>query len=181
MPADPGFTQLRTARLVIRRFRSQDLAVFAAYRSDPDVAKYQSWETYTVQEAEEFLRDMADAHPGTPGEWFQFAAAERESSELLGDVALRVDARDTSRAELGVTLATAHQGKGYATEAVRAVADYAFERLGATTVFAVADARNRASVALLERMGMRATTIERVRFKGEWCDEHTYELRRDGG
>jgi len=57
MPADPGFTQLRTARLVIRRFHSQDLAVFAAYRSDPDVAKYQSWETYTVQEAEEFLRD----------------------------------------------------------------------------------------------------------------------------
>ena len=58
---------------------------------------------------------------------------------------------------------------------------YAFERLGVGTVFAVADARNDASIALLERIGMRRTTTEHVRFKGEWCDEHTYELRRSEG
>ena len=58
---------------------------------------------------------------------------------------------------------------------------YAFERLGVETVFAVADARNDASIALLERIGMRRTTTEHVRFKDEWCDEHTYELRRDDG
>ena len=58
---------------------------------------------------------------------------------------------------------------------------YAFERLGAQTVLGIADARNEASIALLERIGMRRTTTESVRFKGEWCDEHTYELRRDEG
>ena len=58
---------------------------------------------------------------------------------------------------------------------------YAFERLGAETVFAIADARNDASIALLERIGMRHTTTEHVRFKGEWCDEHTYELRDEEG
>ena len=56
---------------------------------------------------------------------------------------------------------------------------YAFERLGVETVLGIADARNDASIALLERVGMRRTTTEHVRFKGEWCDEHTYELRRD--
>jgi RimJ/RimL family protein N-acetyltransferase len=176
---DPDFSRLRTDRLVIRRFHPDDAVTFAAYRSDPDVARYQDWDSCTPQQADDFVREMAVAHPGVPGEWFQFAIADKESDEHLGDVGLGVDAEHPSRAELGFTLATAHQGKGYATEAVTRVIAYAFEQLEAESVFAVADARNDASIALLERIGMRRTTTEHVRFKGEWCDEHTYELRRD--
>ena len=125
------------------------------------------------------MLELARAHPGVPGEWFQFAVADPTSNELLGDVGLAVHADQTSRAELGFTLAPAHQGKGYATEAVKRVIAYALEQLGAETVFAVTDARNDASIALLERIGMRRMTTEHVTFKGESCDEHTYELRRD--
>lgn len=181
MPADPDFTELRTARLVIRRFRADDAIAFVAYRSEPDVARYQSWDGYTTEQAEAFMDEMATLHPGVPGEWFQLAVADPASDELLGDVAVCVHADDTTRAELGFTFAPGHQGKGYATEAVRGVIAYAFDRLGAETVLAIADARNVASIALLERIGMRRTTTEHVRFKGEWCDEHTYELRRDEG
>jgi RimJ/RimL family protein N-acetyltransferase len=181
MPADPDFTELRTDRLVIRRFRADDAIVFVAYRSDADVARYQSWDGYTREQAEAFVSEMAASHPGVPGEWFQFAVADLAGDELLGDVAVCVHADDTSRAELGFTFAPGHQRKGYATEAVRAVITYAFERLRAQTVLAIADARNLPSIALLERIGMRRTTTERVRFKDEWCDEHTYELRRDEG
>lgn len=181
MPADPDFTELRTARLVIRRFRAADAIAFAAYRSDPSSARYQSWDDCTPEDAEAFVTEMTAAHPGVPGEWFQFAVGDPASDELLGDVAIRVHADDTTRAELGFTFAPGHQGKGYATEAVRAVIAYAFERLGTETVLAIADARNLASIALLERIGMRRTTTEQVRFKDEWCDEHTYELRRGEG
>ena len=128
-----------------------------------------------------FIAETATDHPGMPGEWYQFAVADPSRDELLGDVALRVDAEDTSRAELGFTMSPAHQGRGYATEAVTRVIAYAFERLGVETVFAIADARNEASIALLERIGMRRTTTEHVRFKEEWCDEHTYELRSAEG
>ena len=181
MPADPDFTELRTARLVIRRFRAEDAIAFAAYRSDPSIARYQSWDDCTPEDAEAFVAEMETAHPGVPGDWFQFAVGDPASDELLGDVAIRVHADDTSRAELGFTFAPAHQGKGFATEAVRAVIAYAFDRLGAETVLAIADARNGASIALLERIEMRRTVTEHVRFKDEWCDEHTYELGRDGG
>jgi RimJ/RimL family protein N-acetyltransferase len=181
MPADPGFTELRTARLAIRRFRAEDAVAFAAYRSDPNVARYQSWDDCTPEHAGAFVSEMAASHPGVPGEWFQFAVGDPASDELLGDVAICVHADDTSRAELGFTFAPAHQGKGYATEAARAVIAYAFERLGAETVLGIADARNDASIALLERIGMRRAATEHVRFKDEWCDEHTYELRRDEG
>lgn len=178
MPTDPDFAELHTARLVIRRFRPEDAIAFALYRSDPDVARYQSWDACTPEQADAFVREMAASRPGTPGEWFQFAAADPETDELLGDVALCVDADDPSRIELGITFAAAHQGKGYATDAARAVIDYAFERLGAAAVVAIADARNDGSIALLERIGMRRAKTEHVRFKGEWCDEHTFELRR---
>jgi RimJ/RimL family protein N-acetyltransferase len=179
MPSDPAFTDLRTDRLVIRRFRVDDAAAFAGYRGDPEVARYQSWEAYTLHDALAFIAETAALHPGMPGEWYQFAVADPSTDELLGDVALRVDADDVSRAELGFTMSPHHQGKGYATEAVTRVIAYAFERLGVETAFAIADARNDASIALLERIRMRRTTTEHVRFKSEWCDEHTFELRRD--
>ena len=179
MPADLGFTELRTARLIIRRFRAEDGAAFTAYRSDPGVARYQSWDSFTNEQAETFIAEMSAAHPGVPGEWFQFAVADLVGDELIGDVAICVHADDPSRAEVGFTLTPGQQGKGYATEAVRAVIAYVFEQLGAETVLGIADARNDASITLLERIGMRRTTTEHVRFKGEWCDEHTYELRRD--
>ena len=181
MRSDPHFSGLRTDRLVIRRFGPEDAAAFAAYRSDPDIARYQDWDSFTRQLADDFVREMEGTHPGVAGEWFQFAVADPANDELLGDVGLGVDADDTSRAELGFTFAAAHHGKGYATEAVGRVIAYAFEQLGAEAVFAVADARNDASIALLERIGMRRTTTEHVKFKGEWCDERTYELRRDDG
>ena len=181
VPADPDFEDLPTDRLRIRRFRTEDAPVFAAYRSDPDVARYQSWDTFTLQEAERFVREMASTHPGIPGEWFQFAVGDPSTDALLGDVALCVAAADPTRAEIGFTFAPANHGQGYATEAVRAVITYAFDRLDVTTVVAIADARNAPSIALLERIGMRQTTTEHVRFKGAWCDEHTYELRKGEG
>jgi RimJ/RimL family protein N-acetyltransferase len=178
MPADPAFTEIRTGRLVIRRFRPEDVEAFAAYRSDPNVARYQSWDMYTREQAASFIAEIAALHPGVPGEWYQFAVSDPASDDLLGDTALCVDADDPSHAELGFTFAPAHRGKGYATEAVRATIDYAFERLGVEVVMGVTDARNAASIALLERIGMTHVSTAHAKFKSEWCDEHTYELRR---
>lgn len=178
MAADPDFTELHTDRLVIRRFRPDDVEAFVAYRSDPDVARYQSWEAYTRARAETFVAEIASLHPGMPGEWFQFAVADTAIDALLGDTALFVDADDPSHGEIGFTFSPAHQGKGYATEAVRATIDYAFDVLGVEVVVGVTDARNEPSIALLERIGMENVSSAHVEFKGEWCDELTFELRR---
>ncbi|MGH2595012.1 MAG: GNAT family N-acetyltransferase [Actinomycetota bacterium] len=178
MPTDPNFAELRTERLVIRRFGADDASAFARYRADPEVARFQSWDAYTLGDAERFTQEMASLHPGHPGEWFQFAVADPVSDELLGDVALYVAVNDVARAELGFTFAPAHQGKGYATEAVRGVIAYAFDRLDVGTVFAITDARNDTSIALLERIGMQLVSTEGAFFKGERCKEHTYELPR---
>lgn len=177
MAADPDFTQIRTDRLIIRRFRPEDVEAFAGYRSDPDVARYQSWDTYTREQAELFAAELAEIDPGIPGAWFQFAVTDAGNGALLGDTALCVVADDRSRAELGFTFAPAHQGKGYATEAAGATVDYAFAQLAVDTVVAFVDSRNARSVALLERIGMTYVSSERVFVKGGWCTDHMYEVR----
>lgn len=178
MAADHPFIELRTPRLVLRRFRPTDAPAFQAYRADPDVARYQGWDTtYSLDDAESFMIAIAQTSPGTPGEWFQFAVTSSSTGLLIGDVGLRTDAEDSQPPELGVTLSAEHQGNGYATEMAASVVAYAFETLAATAIRAITDARNQPSIRLLERLGFLRTGTEAASFKGAPCREHTYELQ----
>jgi RimJ/RimL family protein N-acetyltransferase len=178
---DAGFTELAGPRVVLRRFRPQDVAEFVAYRSHPEVARYQSWDApYPLEEGERFVRQMMTAHPDTPGEWFQFAAALRATGQLIGDCAAIPRADDPSQCEIGFTIAPEYQGRGYATEAVRLLVDYLFAR-GKHRITASCDARNTASAAVLERLAMRQEGHLRQSTwaKGEWTDDLLYALLRD--
>jgi RimJ/RimL family protein N-acetyltransferase len=107
---DAAFTTLTTQRLVVRRFRPQDLDPFVAYRSDPQIARYQGWEApYPAGQARQFLRELQGTHPDTPGKWFQFAVALRLTDRLIGDCATHVRADDPRQAEIGFTVAAEHR------------------------------------------------------------------------
>jgi RimJ/RimL family protein N-acetyltransferase len=149
------FTRFESERLILRRFKDSDLAPFVAYRNDPEVARYQAWDSCDEQEAVAFIRWLESAQPGVSGEWFQFAIESKETGALIGDCALRVDEHEPYRAEIGFTLAREHQGKGLASEAVSRLLDYAFDALSLHRVIAIADCRNVPSVALLEPLGLR--------------------------
>jgi len=175
------FTRIESERLILRRFEDSDLTPFVAYRNDPEVARYQSWDSFDEREARAFIREMASGQPGEPGDWFQFAIESKELGGLVGDCALQVDGQEPYRAELGFTLASEHQGKGFASEAVSRLLDYAFESLDLHRIFAIADCRNKPSWTLLERVGLRREGhfLESVWFKGEWSDEYLYAVLKD--
>src|SRR5919107_3868931 len=179
--SEAAFTRIESERLVLRRFKESDLAPFMAYRNDPEVAKYQIWDYCDKQEATAFIREMESARPGVPGEWFQFAIESKETGTLVGDCALQVDGQEPYRAEIGFTLAREHQGKGFASEAVSCLLDFAFASLELHRIFAIADCRNKPSWRLLERVGMRQEGhfLENVWFKGEWSDEYLYAVLKD--
>lgn len=169
---------LETSRLILRRFRTDDRAAFLAYRNDPEVARYQSWESCSVEEAAEFIETQRLQQPGVPGQWFQFAIELRESAALIGDCAFKLNEDDARQAEIGFTLSRQFQKRGYAAEAVARVLDYAFAELELHRVIAVTDSENHASVALLERLGMRreAHYVKNIWFKGKWGDEFLYAI-----
>ena len=177
---DTSFTHILTPRLRIRRFQLKDAENLVAYRQDPEIARYQGWEGCTLDEAHAFIQVMQDAAPGTPGQWFQFAWALRETNTLIGDCGLRCTKSDPAQVELGFTLARAYQGQGYAHEAVSAVLGYGYETLALHRVFAITDERNISAQGLLHRLGFRqeGRFVEAAWFKGAWATELLYALLR---
>lgn len=163
----------------MRTFQDRDIETFSAYRSDPNVAKYQSWETpYSTEKAADFVAYMQEAQPHAPGGWYQIAIELKGNAQLIGDCAIHTLADDPRQAEIGFTLASAHQGNGYATEAVTRLLNYLFNDVQLHRVTAYCDVENEASAKLLERLGMRreAHTIENIWFKGRWASEYMYAI-----
>jgi RimJ/RimL family protein N-acetyltransferase len=171
------FVRLESEQIVLRRFADADLEPFLAYRNDPEVARYQSWDSCTEREATAMIEGLKSEQPGTPGEWFQFAIESKETGALVGDCALRVE-EDGRQAEVGFTLSREHQGKGYASEAVSLLLDYAFGDLGLHRVVAITDQENKPSFALLERLGLRreGQFVQNAWFKGRWSSEYLYAV-----
>jgi RimJ/RimL family protein N-acetyltransferase len=177
---DDAFDRLLTDRLVLRRFYAGDAARFAAYRSEPDVARYQSWEApYPVERAEAFIGWLAGRHPDEPGEWYQVAIAERAAPEVLvGDCGFRARVEDPAVVDIGFTLSPAAQGRGLATEAIGELLRYLFEDRVKHKVCADCDTRNDGSWRLLERLGFeREGTLRQSYREGpQWADEYLYGL-----
>jgi len=171
--------EIVTERLSLRPFQVDDLEAFVAYRSDPEVARYQSWDsTYSMADAESFLRSQRELVFGQPGEWLQLAIVDRETATVCGDCAVRVATDQPATAEIGITLARSSQGKGLATEALTAVVTELFEQRGIHRVFAEADDRNVPVRRLLERLRFRCEgrLVEADWFKGDWSTLRLYAM-----
>ena len=176
----PDPRELRTPRLHLRPLTPDDIPAIAHYRDDPEVSRHQSWDRYTNDDARALVESVAGCTPGTPGQWFQWGIT-RADGLLLGDCGLKILGDEPRLGQIGYTLGRAHQRQGYATEAVRAVLDLAFARLGLHRVSASVDADNHASLALLERLGLRREAhFKRSEwFKGAWVDDIVYAVLRD--
>ena len=170
---------IATSRLTLRRFRHEDLSSFVAYRSDPQVAQFQDWSSIDNNEARDFLEHHKQSAFGVPGEWFQIAIALSETDVLIGDIGTVIKADDSTSAEIGFTVSRENQGKGFASEAVRAVLRVIFERTAVERIEAITDSRNVASIALLKSIGMRQAKIAQVWFKGSTSTEYAFVLRKE--
>lgn len=169
--------RLITRRLVLRRFRSDDAGALAVYRSDPAVARYQSWDVPVTRAAAAQLAEVfAEGNPMYPG-WFQYAVERASDGMLVGDVGVCLH-HNRMQAEIGFTLAKAHQGRGYATEAVGQILEQLFTRRNLRRISAECDARNVASARLLRRLGFVEEGCRRAHtwVKGEWTDDLLFGL-----
>ena len=156
IPTAPAFP-IEGDGVVIDRLVPGDAEAFAAYRSDPGVARYQSWSVpYPVAAALDLIESAAVEEPFTPSSWVQLAVRADVGGPLLGDVYVACPDDEPGSAELGVTIAPAAQGHGLATRALRAVlAEVLAKGSGIGIVHAYVHAENAASLALFDRLGLR--------------------------
>ncbi len=103
-----------------------------------------------------------------------------EGARVIGDMMVRVSSEKHAQLEFGWVVHPDFQGKGYALEAAAAIRDFVFETLRPHRVQAFLDARNSASAALCEHLGMRreATILEEQFNDGEWQDTALYGVLR---
>jgi RimJ/RimL family protein N-acetyltransferase len=154
--------------------RTSDAEVHAAYRNDPEVAKHQLWDVpYPITRAIASLSEQDDRDDIERGHWTTLAV--ELDGQVIGDVVTRLD-ETGGVAEVGFTLARAHHGRGYATEAALALVEDLVERLGVVRVYGELDPPNLASRRVLENIGLvhEATTRKSFLWRGEWTDNMTY-------
>ncbi len=164
--------ELRTPRLLLRDFVPGDWPAVLAYQQDPRYLRYYAWTERTPEAVQEFVGWFLAQQQAQPRLKFQFAVTLAATGELIGNCGVRKESADALEASLGYELAPDHWGKGYATEAARAVLAFGFARLGAHRITAECVAENAASAHVLTKIGfqLEGRLREKEFYKGRWWD-----------
>lgn len=164
---------LTTTRLILKPFSPSDAEAVLAYRSDPEVTKYQNFCPTNIEETKAFILRKSGTF-NVEDSWFQLGIYRE--GQVIGDIGIHFIGPINSQCEIGYTLARNEQGKGYAQEAVTAVIDYLFGTLKKHRISASLDPRNAASEKLLQRMGFRreGCFLKSYYNNGVWEDDLVY-------
>lgn len=165
---------IETKRLLLRRFKEEDLHDLYEYLSDPEVVKYEPYKAMTEDEVRENLQWRISTDE-------MIAVVEKSTQKLIGNIYF--GNRDFESKEIGYVFNKKFWGKGYAKEAARAIICNAFDN-GVHRIFAECDPNNMSSWKLLEALGFvrEAYFKQNVYFwkdeKGNpiWKDTYVYSL-----
>jgi RimJ/RimL family protein N-acetyltransferase len=169
------FTPLQTERLTLLLHARPDIPALMPLIGAREVAAtaLRIPHPYTEADAQNFI---ARTHEElSSGRGLRLGIVLRESDTLCGGVGLRIEP-DHRRAELGYWIGVPHWGRGYATEAARAMVQYGFETLQLHRIFASHFADNLASARVLIKIGMRHEGRQRGHILkwGEFLDIEMY-------
>jgi RimJ/RimL family protein N-acetyltransferase len=141
-----------TPLLTIEPLQQRDLAAFVEYRKDPEIARFQSWDTdYSNQQAVELIEGQIGVVFPDHNQWLQLAIRLQGNEKLVGDLAIHN--LGDAKVEIGFTISKAFQRRGIAREAVAALIDVLEREFGTRELIATPDSRNTASIKLLESLG----------------------------
>jgi RimJ/RimL family protein N-acetyltransferase len=174
---------IRTERLTLRMATPEDLRAVYEIRSRPEVGQW--------------MPDLPTSYDAWVLAQGQRGGVERMVVVLRGDTVIghlylhvedawsQSEVRDQAtrtQAEVGWAFDPAHQGEGYATEAVRELLRICFEDLGVRRVVALAFADNAPSLRVMEKVGMRRESLmvrESLHRQLGWVDGVSYALLAD--
>lgn len=157
-----------TERLILRRYRKEDLQDLFEYLSDAEVVKYEPYKPMTPAETEENLEWRVETEE-------MIAVELKESRKMIGNVYM--GKREFDALEMGYVFNRHYWGHGYAAESCRALMRQAFSE-GIHRIFAECDPNNPRSWKLLETLGFQreAHLRKNVYF---WKDENGKPIWKD--
>jgi ribosomal-protein-alanine N-acetyltransferase len=147
--------ELATERLLLRRWRPEDRAPFAALNADPEVMRH--FPAPLSRSESDALAGLVAGHVEREG-WGLWALEDRATGGFLGFTGLARPAFEAPfmpAVEIGWRLARDAWGRGFAGEAARAAAAFAFEQLELAEIVSFTVVDNERSRAVMRRIGMR--------------------------
>jgi len=167
-----GTTWLSTERLTLRRFVEDDIqSTYDNYGSDPKTWTYISFAPCsTLEGTKGFVHMHMRGYLQNP-DFYGWAITL--DGVIIGSIALFDVDTDDESAEIGYTIGSRWWGKGYATEAVKAVVDFALHEVGFHRIQATYNPENKASEKVLQKAGLRYEGIMRDgqrNFDGSFTD-----------
>ena len=162
-----GTETLYTPRLILRRFCLEDAAMmYEQWARDPAVTRYMTWDAHrSVADT----RDILSAWVPQYAEPAYYNWAVVWQGTVIGGISVTVRKDAQNSCEVGYCLGKAYWNQGIMTEALTAVLDFLFGKVGYHRVSAVHDGANVASGRVMRKAGMRE--------EGTLREAH---LRRDG-
>lgn len=143
---------IETNRLCLREFVAEDLAAVLAYRSLPEVKRFDNFGPNSEGEVRDLLRKALAWRDQVPRMMYFGAVCLKASNGLVGEFILRI-AADTASAEVGFMFGPFHWGRGYARETLGALMDFG-AGLGLKRLTGTCDLRNAAAIRVMESVGM---------------------------
>ena len=158
---DNPFTQaqVETPRVLLRPFTEDDLRAFVRIARQEEVLEFlPESDRMTKEELEDAFSWLLECYTTNTLESirkFTLPVVLKQTGGIVGWCGLGPLEYDRAKTEVFFVISKEHWGKGLATEAARALLEYAFAALGLDRVMAVADPRNKASLAVIRKLGMR--------------------------
>ncbi len=159
---DLGTRRIETERLTLRRFRMTDARpMYETWTSDPVVARYMRWRTHTsVMETRLTVSHWVQNYRRGGYEW----AVCLKDGTLIGSIGIMDVSKADRSAEVGYCIARPYWNQGYCTEALTAVIDYLFHRVGLNRIEGFHAVENPASGRVMEKCGMRPEGVCRQKY-----------------
>ncbi len=175
--------ELITARLILREFAADDWPAVLAYQRDPRYLRYYAWTNRSPEDVQQFVQMFLAQQVAQPRTKFQLAVVRRDTHQLIGNCGIRLKHDQATEADIGYELAPDQWGRGYATEAARAIVAFGFTELNLHRIAATCIAENTASAHVLEKIGMQLEGRLRQNeyFKDRWWDTLLYAMLKDDG
>ena len=164
---------IKTKRLVLRPLEPGDLDTAHEYAGDPAITGYMMYlPNKSKRETGQFLRQAAAEWSKAEPQFYEFAVTL--DHKHIGAVSVYLD-ESGQEGELGWIIHRDYQGHGYATEAAKAVLDFAFDTLGVKKAVAHCDYRNEPSYRVMRNIGLSLERNDLTR-RYSGSDEDVQEL-----
>ena len=169
-----------TPRLILREFRPDDWRRIFEYQSEPEYARFNSWNQRSIKDVKAFVERFVQWQSEIPRLRFQMAIIHRAEERLIGNCGIRGTA-PFCETELGFELDRLYWHQGFATEAAHGILEFAFSNLQVQRVKAQCVTENVASAKVLRRLGMNYDKTERnsMWMKDKWWDTDQFSLTKE--